>query len=113
MFRSSFQTTFGIEGAQARGRMMIKPGDDVYKGMIVGIHQRPGDLEVNVCKTKQLTNMRAASKTIDTGIVSAVDMSLDACVEYLAEDEIMEVTPNVFRMAKNPDMAKKGGKGKK
>lgn len=100
-------TTFGIEGAQDRGRMFIKPGDEVYKGMIVGIHQRPGDLEVNVCKQKQLTNMRSANKGIVTGIVAPVDMSLDSCVEYLAVDEILEVTPSLFRMAKNPDMAGK------
>lgn len=106
-------TTFGIEGAQDRGRMFIKPGEDVYKGMIVGIHQRPGDLEVNVCKTKALTNMRSANKGISTGIVAPVEMSLDACVEYLAADEILEVTPSLFRMAKNPDMqGKKGGKKK-
>lgn len=93
--------------------MFVKPGDDVYKGMIVGIHQRPGDLEVNVCKTKQLTNMRSATKGITTGIVAPIDMSLDACVEYLAADEIMEVTPSLFRMAKNPEMAGKKNKGKK
>lgn len=90
--------------------MFIKPGDECYKGMIVGIHQRPGDLEVNVCKTKQLTNMRSANKAIATGIVAPVEMSLDACVEYLAADEILEVTPSLFRMAKNPAMAGKKGK---
>lgn len=100
-------TTFGIEGAQNRGMMFINPQDEVYKGMIVGIHQRPGDLEVNVCKTKQLTNMRSANKKIDTGIIAPLEMSLDACVEYLAADEILEVTPTKFRMAKNPDMAGK------
>ena len=78
----------------------------------IGIHQRPGDLEVNVCKTKQLNNMRAASKDSNAGVIAAIDMSLDACVEYLAADEILEVTPSLFRMAKNPAMAKKG-KGKK
>jgi GTP-binding protein len=57
--------------------------------------------------------MRSATKTIATGIVSTVDMSLDACVEYLAADEILEVTPTTFRMAKNPDMAGKKNKGKK
>jgi GTP-binding protein len=69
-------------------------------------------LEVNVCKTKALTNMRAASKTINTGIVARIEMSLDSCVEYLAADEILEVTPTQFRMAKNPAMQgkKKGGK---
>jgi GTP-binding protein len=82
---------------------------------IVGIHQRPGDLEVNVCKTKALTNMRSANKGITTGLVTAIGMSLDACVEYIASDEILEVTPSLFRMAKNPDMAgmKKKGGGKK
>lgn len=74
----------------------------------VGIHQRPGDLEVNVCKTKALNNMRAATKEVKTGVIAPVDMSLDACVEYLAADEILEVTPGLFRMAKNPDLAKKG-----
>lgn len=106
-------TSFGIEGAQDRGRMFVKPGDECYKGMIIGIHQRPSDLEVNVCKTKALTNMRSATKGITTGIVAPVEMSLDACVEYLATDEILEVTPSLFRMAKNPAMAGKKNKGKK
>lgn len=80
----------------------------------VGIHQRPGDLEVNVCKTKALNNMRSATKEVKTGVIAPVDMTLDSCVEYLAADEILEVTPSLFRMAKNPDMAgKKKGKGKK
>merc|ERR1712038_343683 len=105
-------TTFGMEGAQTRGKLMVNAGDATYKGMIVGIHQRPGDLEVNVCKTKALTNMRSANKGITTGIVTPIEMSLDACVEYIAADEILEVTPTKFRMAKNPDMAGKK-KGKK
>eukprot|EP00527_Entomoneis_sp_CCMP2396_P009237 CAMPEP_0198138194 /NCGR_PEP_ID=MMETSP1443-20131203/1602_1 /TAXON_ID=186043 /ORGANISM="Entomoneis sp., Strain CCMP2396" /LENGTH=670 /DNA_ID=CAMNT_0043799863 /DNA_START=32 /DNA_END=2044 /DNA_ORIENTATION=+ len=106
-------TSFGIEGAQERGRMFIEPGEDVYKGRIVGIHQRPGDLEVNVCKTKALTNMRSANKGITIGIVAPVVMSLDSCVEYLAADEILEVTPSLFRMAKNPDMQNLNKKGQK
>jgi len=100
-------TTHGLEGAQDRGKLMIQPGEDVYKGMIVGVHQRPGDLEVNVCKTKQLTNMRAAGKDTKTGLQGAIDMTLDSCVEYLAPDEILEITPTKMRMAKNPDMDKK------
>jgi GTP-binding protein len=79
----------------------------------VGIHQRPGDLEVNVCKTKALNNMRAANKEVKTGVISAIDMSLDSCVEYLAEDEILEVTPGSYRMAKNPDLAGKNRQAKK
>jgi len=103
-------TTFGMEGAQTRGKLMVGAGTDTFKGMIIGIHQRPGDLEVNVCKTKALTNMRSATKGITTGIVSPIEMSLDACVEYIAADELLEVTPTKFRMAKNPAMAKKNGK---
>jgi GTP-binding protein len=76
----------------------------------VGIHQRPGDLEVNVCKMKQLTNMRSATKGITTGIAATIEMSLDQCVEYLAADEILEVTATKLRMAKNPAMAKKASK---
>lgn len=78
----------------------------------VGIHQRPGDLPVNVCKTKALTNMRSATKGITVGITAPIEMSLDACVEYLASDEILEVTPSTFRMAKNPEMMGKKGKGR-
>merc|ERR1719223_1671724 len=105
-------TSFGMEGAQDRGKLFANPGDDVYKGMIIGIHQRPGDLEVNICKQKQLTNMRSATKGITVGLSGTIEMSLDECVEYLNEDEILEVTPSIFRMSKNPAMAKKG-RGKK
>lgn len=75
--------------------------------MIIGIHQRPNDLSVNVCKTKALTNMRSATKGITVGITAPIVLSLDACVEYIAADEILEVTPSLFRMAKNPDLLKK------
>merc|ERR1712176_1597283 len=109
-FADGPSTSFGIEGAQGRGKMFVTPGEDVYKGMGIGIHQRPGDLEVNICKTKQLTNMRSATKGVTVGIVAPVEMSLDACVEYIAADELLEVTPTKFRMAKNPAMAGKKGK---
>jgi GTP-binding protein len=106
-------TTFGIEGAQNRGQMFVGVGEDVYKGMIVGVHQRPGDLEVNVCKTKALNNIRSATKEMKTGVIAPIEMTLDSCVEYLAPDEILEVTPSLFRMSKNPAMDKKKNKGKK
>ena len=92
--------------------MAFMRGANLVSFSSVGIHQRPGDLEVNVCKTKALNNMRSATKEVKTGVIAPVEMSLDACVEYLAADEILEVTPSLFRMAKNPDMQKKG-KGKK
>jgi len=106
-FADGVTSTFGLEGAQDRGKMMVGPGEDVYKGMIIGIHQRPGDLEVNVCKTKALTNMRSANKGITVGLAGAIEMTLDSCVEYLAVDELLEITPTKFRMAKNPAMGKK------
>mmetsp|Transcript_16394 Transcript_16394/g.40040 ORF Transcript_16394/g.40040 Transcript_16394/m.40040 type:complete len:670 (+) Transcript_16394:121-2130(+) len=112
-FADGTASTFGIEGAQTRGKMFVKVSDDVYKGMIIGTHQRPGDLEVNVCKTKALNNMRAATKEVKTGVIAPIEMSLDACVEYLAADEIMEVTPSLFRMSKNPSMDPKKNKGGK
>ena len=65
---------------------------------------------MNVCKTKALTNMRSATKGITVGITAPIEMSMDACVEYIASDELLEVTPSKFRMAKNPDML---GKKKK
>jgi len=106
-FADGVVSSFGLEGAQDRGKLFASAGDDVYKGMIIGIHQRPGDLEVNVCKTKQLTNMRSANKGITTGIVAPIEMSLDACVEYIAADELLEVTPSKLRMSKNPEFSKK------
>jgi len=109
-FEDGTITSFGLENAQDRGKLFVKAGDETYKNMIVGIHQRPGDLSVNVCKTKQLTNMRSATKGITVGITAPIEMSLDACVEYIATDEILEVTPTKFRMAKNPDMLGKKGK---
>lgn len=109
-FEDGTTTTFGLENAQDRGKLFVKPGVEVYKNMIVGIHQRPGDLAVNICKTKALTNMRSATKGITVGLVSPVELSLDSAVEYLASDELLEVTPSAFRMAKNPDLIKKGGK---
>jgi len=105
-------TPFGVEGAQTRGKMMTSPGDEVYAGMIIGIHQRPGDLEVNVCKAKALTNMRSANKGITVGLTTAIEMSLDSCVEYIAADELLEVTQTKLRMAKNPSMGKKANKGR-
>jgi len=111
-FADGSTTPFGIEGAQERGKMFIETQLEVYKGMIIGIHQRPGDLEVNVVKTKALTNMRSANKGITVGITAPIEMTLDGCVEYIAADEILEVTPTKFRMSKNPAMwpAKKNKK---
>lgn len=93
---------FGIAGAQDRGRMFIEPKDEVYKDMIIGVHQRPGDLAVNVCKTKALTNMRASGSDDLIKIVPPMELNLDIAVEYIQEDELVEVTPTKVRMLKHP-----------
>lgn len=76
------------------------PGVEVYEGMVVGEHQRPGDLTVNVCKKKHLTNMRSSNRDIDIRLTPPRQMSLDEAMEYLAEDELLEVTPLSYRIRK-------------
>ena len=105
-FESGTANPFGISGAQDRGRMFVEPKDDVYKDMIIGVHQRPGDLAVNVCKTKQLTNMRSAGADDKAGVIPPMELNLDIAVEYIAEDELVEVTPSKVRMLKHPDHKK-------
>jgi GTP-binding protein len=93
-------TTFGLKNAEERGMLFVGPGTEVYAGMVVGEHQRPGDLEVNVCKTKHLTNMRNVIRDIEIRLTTPRDMSLDECIEYLNEDELLEVTPESLRIRK-------------
>jgi len=93
-------TSHGIMKAQDRGSLFSGPGDDVYENQIVGIHQRAGDLKVNICRTKQLTNMRSAGKDDNTNVVPAQDLSLEEAVEYIEDDEFVEVTPAAIRMGK-------------
>ena len=93
-------TTFGLKNAEERGVLFIEPGQQVYAGMVVGEHQRPGDLDVNVCKKKHLTNMRAASADIEVRLTPPRRLSLDDAIEYLADDELLEVTPAAFRIRK-------------
>jgi GTP-binding protein len=93
-------TTFGLKNAEERGVLFIEPGDQVYQGMVVGEHQRPGDLAVNVCKKKHLTNVRQFTRDIDVRLTPARQMSLDEAIEYLAEDELLEVTPLSYRIRK-------------
>ena len=93
-------TTFGIKNVETRGSLFIGPGTEVYEGMVIGEHQRPGDLDVNIAKAKHLTNMRQAFRDIDERITPPRNMSLDECIEYLAEDELLEVTPETLRIRK-------------
>ena len=70
---------------------------DVYEGMVVGETQRPDDLTVNICKKKHLTNMRSSNKDIEIRLTPPLNMSIDQAIEYLAEDELLEVTPINFQ----------------
>jgi GTP-binding protein len=93
-------TTFGLKNAEERGTLFYGPGVDVYEGMVIGEHQRPGDLAVNVCKKKHLTNMRQSNRDIEVRLSPPRQMSLDEAIEYLAEDELLEVTPENYRIRK-------------
>jgi GTP-binding protein len=93
-------TTFGLLNAQERGTLFFGPGVEVYGGMVVGEHQRPGDLDVNVCKKKQLTNIRSSIREIDVRLTPPRQMSLDEAIEYLSDDELLEVTPRSYRIRK-------------
>lgn len=93
-------SAYGLKGAEDRGMLFIDPSQEVYEGMVVGEHQRPGDLSVNVCKKKHLTNMRAASGNMEIRLTPPRKMSLDEAIEFLADDELLEVTPLSFRIRK-------------
>lgn len=104
-FETGQATSYALFSAQERGIMFIKPGLDVYEGMVVGIHQRNGDLKVNVAKRKAATNVRS-NKDATVVLNEPKSLSLDDCVEYIAGDELVEVTPVSIRILKNPKMQK-------
>ena len=91
---------FAIDGLQQRGEFFIEPGFDAYEGMIVGEHCKEGDIVVNVQKAKQLTNMRAAGSDRNMKIAPARKMSLEQALEYIDDDELVEVTPKNIRLRK-------------
>ncbi|XP_047313747.1 putative elongation factor TypA-like SVR3, chloroplastic [Impatiens glandulifera] len=105
-FEGGTTTTYALSSSQDRGLMFVNPGTEVYKGQIVGIHQRPGDLALNVCKKKAATNIRS-NKEQTVVLDTALSYSLDDCIEYIEEDELVEVTPLSIRMTKNPKMSTK------
>ena len=97
---SGTTTTYGLKNAEERGRLFVGPGVEVYEGMVVGENQRPGDLVVNVCKKRHVTNMRASFREIDERLTPPREMSLDESIEYLNDDELLEVTPRSLRIRK-------------
>ncbi len=93
-------TSYGLKNAEERGWLFYGPGVDVYEGMVMGEHQRPGDLTVNVCKKKHMTNVRAARGEMEIRLTPPRQMSIDEAIEYLADDELLEVTPKSYRVRK-------------
>ncbi|HJH62948.1 MAG TPA: translational GTPase TypA [Firmicutes bacterium] len=108
--------TYGLYAAQERGALFIGPGVPVYEGMVVGVCPKQEDITVNVCKKKQLTNMRASGSDEALRLTPPRQMSLEQCLEFLADDELLEVTPENLRLRKrilNHEKrmkARKGGK---
>ncbi|MBD0269241.1 MAG: translational GTPase TypA [Cyanobacteria bacterium Co-bin8] len=99
-FEEGVSTFYAMKNAEDRGVFFINPGTKVYRGMIVGEHNRAQDLELNVCKTKQLTNHRAATGDELVQLQTPVDMSLERALEYIGPDEMVEVTPESIRLRK-------------
>ncbi|MDZ7962246.1 MAG: translational GTPase TypA [Aulosira sp. DedQUE10] len=99
-FEEGVSTFYAMKNAEDRGAFFITPGTKVYRGMIVGEHNRPQDLELNICKTKQLTNHRAAGGDELVQLQAPIDMSLERALEYIGPDELVEVTPKSIRLRK-------------
>jgi GTP-binding protein len=92
--------TYGLLAAQERGQLFLGPGVKVYEGMVVGQNAKPEDLTVNVCKEKKLSNMRSKGDGVAEGLTTPRSMSLEECLEYLGDDELLEVTPVNLRIRK-------------
>tara|TARA_B100000683_G_scaffold97216_1_gene96013 strand:- start:2089 stop:2586 length:498 start_codon:yes stop_codon:yes gene_type:complete len=91
---------FALDRLQDRGRFFIEPGDQVYKGQVIGEHTRDKDLALNVIKGKKLTNMRAAGSDSSAKLAPKINLSLEESMEYINDDEYLEVTPLNLRMRK-------------
>lgn len=99
-FENGISVTYGLYNAQERGTLFIGAGTEVYQGMIVGENSRPEDMEVNVCKTKHLTNTRASGSDDALRLTPPTVFSLEQAIEYIGEDELVEVTPKNIRLRK-------------
>lgn len=97
---SSEANSYGLFNTQERGRLFVRPGDPIYEGQIVGECSRNEDIVVNVCKRKHVTNMRASGSDEALRLTPPVDLSLEQCMEFIRDDELVEVTPKNIRMRK-------------
>jgi GTP-binding protein len=113
VFETGISITYGLFNAQERGTLFIEAGMDVYQGMLAGECSRADDIEVNVCKKKHLSNTRSSGSDEAQKLVPVKQMSLEQCLEFIASDELVEVTPKNVRMRKkilNPEMRKRAKK---
>ena len=99
-FETGKSVTYGLYNAQDKGELFIGPGVDVYEGMIVGLNSRGEDLSINVCKEKHLTNTRASGSDDALRLVPPIQMSLEKAIEFIQDDELVEVTPKSIRLRK-------------
>lgn len=99
-FEAGTTTPYALETAEARGELFVGPGTEVYGGMIVGLYNRQEDLEINVCKEKHLTNMRSKSSDGTVQLTPYTQLSLEQCIDFLNDDELLEVTPKSLRLRK-------------
>lgn len=109
-FEQGVTTPYALEMAQARGTIFVNPGEKVYGGEVIGLNNRSEDLEINVCKTKHLTNMRSSSSDGIVQITPATILSLEQCLDFIENDEMLEVTPKNLRLRKkelNPNLRKR------
>lgn len=97
---SGVAVTYGLHNAQGRGITFVEPGTPVYEGMIVGVQSRDGDINVNVCKEKKLTNMRSSTADIAIRLTPALKFSLEEALDFITSDELVEVTPTSIRLRK-------------
>lgn len=100
-FETGEAVGYGLWNAQDRGTLFVEPQTPVYAGMIVGVSPKSEDIVVNVCKKKHVTNTRAAGSDEALRLTPAKKMSLEQCLEFLADDELLEVTPKSLRMRKS------------
>ena len=99
-FEKGTAVTYGLYNAQERGELFIGPGTEVYEGMIVGLNSRSEDISINVCKEKHLTNTRASGSDDALRLVPPIQFSLEKAIEFIEEDELVEVTPKNIRLRK-------------
>ena len=99
-FETGEAVTYGLFNAQGRGTLFITPGTPVYEGMVIGCTNQQDDINVNVCKTKHLTNTRSSGSDDALTLVPVSKMSLEECLEFIADDELLEVTPKSLRIRK-------------